>query len=233
MVDFCASIDWAPVYPVKVFFIRCDGHGLVDRSLLRPIVSRTMTIRFQCGSCSQPIEIDDEWASKLVACPYCRKTVTAPIESTLGDPATIQTAVPVAASPTAAASFPASAGMGPTTNKKNTIAVVALCLAISAYVMYFAAWSVAAAHPEKVQEIQNAAKGVTTFAEQSKITSDLLAAHPDVVGWMIILSLLSMGGMAANLAAIVCAIIAVRRPVRRGIAVAALAIGFVPVLLFL
>ncbi len=42
-----------------------------------------MAIRFACPGCQQPIEVDDEWASQQVGCPYCRKVVSAPAESTL------------------------------------------------------------------------------------------------------------------------------------------------------
>ena len=44
-----------------------------------------MVIRFQCSACSRPIEVDDEWGGKPVACPYCAETVTAPRESTLDE----------------------------------------------------------------------------------------------------------------------------------------------------
>lgn len=41
-----------------------------------------MPIRFACPSCQQPIEIDDQWAGQSVACPYCKRVVTAPTAST-------------------------------------------------------------------------------------------------------------------------------------------------------
>ena len=41
-----------------------------------------MPIRFACPSCQQPIEIDDQWAGQSVACPYCKRVVTAPTTST-------------------------------------------------------------------------------------------------------------------------------------------------------
>jgi DNA-directed RNA polymerase subunit RPC12/RpoP len=41
-----------------------------------------MAIRFTCQSCQQPIEVDDQWAGQAVACPYCKKVITAPKEST-------------------------------------------------------------------------------------------------------------------------------------------------------
>lgn len=41
-----------------------------------------MPIRFTCPACRQPLEIDDDWGGQSVACPYCRKVVTAPRTST-------------------------------------------------------------------------------------------------------------------------------------------------------
>ena len=41
-----------------------------------------MAIRFECPSCHQPIEIEDDWAGRSVACCYCHQVVTAPREST-------------------------------------------------------------------------------------------------------------------------------------------------------
>ena len=91
-----------------------------------------MTIRFQCGSCSQPIEVDDEWSAKPVACPYCRKTVTAPIESTLGDPAAFQAATPIETVRPGVQPVPIHPDATPPPLAKNTLAIVSLALAISA-----------------------------------------------------------------------------------------------------
>jgi len=40
-----------------------------------------MAIQFPCPSCSQPIEVDDEYAGQTAACPYCRRVVNVPTES--------------------------------------------------------------------------------------------------------------------------------------------------------
>lgn len=56
-----------------------------------------MAIRFACPSCGQPIEIDDEWAGQSVACPYCRRVVNAPRESSW-PPGNVPVAAPAAAS---------------------------------------------------------------------------------------------------------------------------------------
>lgn len=42
-----------------------------------------MAIQFACPACQQPIEVDDEWADQTVSCPYCRRVVRAPGQSTL------------------------------------------------------------------------------------------------------------------------------------------------------
>lgn len=41
-----------------------------------------MAIQFICVGCSQPIEVDDEFAGRSAACPYCRHVVTVPSSST-------------------------------------------------------------------------------------------------------------------------------------------------------
>ena len=190
-----------------------------------------MSIRFQCGSCSQPIEVDDEWASKPVACPYCRKTVTAPMESTLGDPAAIHAAVPVPAGSAAAPPLSANVDIVPPRPGKNTIALVALILAISSIGMFVASQSVFGAHGPAVEDLQRAVADATTPADQSRVFPEFLESHPGALGWMLPGMLLLMGGAATSLSAIVCGIIGSRRTTRRGMAIAAMAISFLPILL--
>jgi DNA-directed RNA polymerase subunit RPC12/RpoP len=43
-----------------------------------------MAIQFQCSGCSQPIEVDDDFAGQQATCPYCRHVVTVPDASTYG-----------------------------------------------------------------------------------------------------------------------------------------------------
>ena len=47
-----------------------------------------MAIQFRCAGCSQPIEVDDEFAGKDATCPYCRRVITVPLESALHTEAT-------------------------------------------------------------------------------------------------------------------------------------------------
>lgn len=46
-----------------------------------------MAIQFRCVGCSQPIEVDNEFAGRTAMCPYCRRVVTVPAESTLHEAA--------------------------------------------------------------------------------------------------------------------------------------------------
>jgi hypothetical protein len=42
-----------------------------------------MAIQFHCPGCSQPIEVDDIHAGQAAACPYCRRVVSVPSESSV------------------------------------------------------------------------------------------------------------------------------------------------------
>ncbi len=60
-----------------------------------------MAIQFRCAQCSQPIEVDEQYANQTAACPYCHHTITVPPESSYA-PKTSVVARPMedAASPT-------------------------------------------------------------------------------------------------------------------------------------
>ncbi len=69
----------------------CASPEAVDRDLVLAVGLASMVVQFLCPACSQPLEIDDQWAGKPVSCPYCCRTVTTPSESTLD-----QSAIPQA-----------------------------------------------------------------------------------------------------------------------------------------
>src|SRR5262245_15480809 len=54
-----------------------------------------MPIQFRCPGCSQPIEVDDPFAGKSAQCPYCRRVITVPAQTSL------DAAAPVEARPSA------------------------------------------------------------------------------------------------------------------------------------
>ncbi len=199
-----------------------------------------MAIRFQCGGCSQPIEVDDEWASKNVACPYCHKTIMAPSESTLGDLSRIPTASPLsipggaeAGMGTPGAPFPAVApfpAISPLIYHPNTLALVAFALACVVLLSLFAVGGLASSHEleiqsfqERVWELQREGKGLLAATQQA--TAELYGEHGGMPPrWMMVSGLIELGAGLAWIATLVCGIIAVRRPRRRGWAVASLVV---------
>ena len=186
-----------------------------------------MTIRFHCGSCSQPIEVDDEWASKIVACPYCRKTVSAPAASTIEGLTDIPVASPLAphqvqAGPTEQP-IP-NAGLRPQ-DKPNTVALAALILASCLLVVLAAITYVGYTHR---LEWEDFAKSMMENGDYSQ-AFDYFESRGGVPRWMIVIGALEVGGGLLWLASLVCGVIGVRHPQRRRLAVAALVIaGIVP-----
>ena len=192
-----------------------------------------MAIRFQCGSCSQPIEVDDEWAIKAVACPYCRKTVMAPAESTLDDVQRIPVATglqPAQPAPAAFAPDMSHADLA-LLSHPNTIAKVALILACVQVMLVASAQIIGASHRLELETFGKAVMESGTFAGMMKAQSEFLEAHGGMPQWMIAISLLQLSTGLAWIAGLVCSLIGIRRIRRRGLAVAALAItGLVPIL---
>jgi hypothetical protein len=190
-----------------------------------------MAIQFQCPGCNQPIEIDDDWASKPVACPYCRVTVTAPAESTLEPQAPPPVAKPLAAGPewsgeTSAA--PAPVATQPA--KGNPYAAWALglsCLALALYVAMNIAVSVKlqehiGASPTPEQWRQAMADMQNEWIKQMETGQ----VPPFLGGLLLILA----GTFVAWTAGLVLTVVAFQRPARRGMAIAALVLtGIIPV----
>ena len=115
-----------------------------------------MAIRFQCASCAQPIEIDDEWASKAVACPYCHKTVTAPAKSSLDDPTDVPVAAPVADSPVQPGMSPSiSQGPGQPDLRPNWMAILAAASAGAMLVLIVIYLSLVQAHGPEMLDAMN------------------------------------------------------------------------------
>lgn len=186
-----------------------------------------MAIRFRCSACSQPIEIDDEWASKTVACPYCRKTVTAPDTSTLDDLSQIPMATPVLGE----ATTPAPSTFASTnTIPSNPIAVVAMILACCSIAMLVAGRVILDRHPDEMREFKEAVTAGASLNEQMSAQTKFFETHPGAERWFFPAMMLLIGSGLASLIAIVCGIIGLRRLTRRGLALAALLIaGPIPI----
>ena len=190
-----------------------------------------MAIRFQCASCSQPIEVDDEWASKAVACPYCRKTVTAPAESTLGDVTQMPAASPLGTGPAGGATGPLPPDpLASPDVSANHVAVAALVLVCCAVALLGVANLILAPHNEEIKRLYDAMSTARTFPEGMERQAEFFQEMGGLPGWMVAAFSCEIGAGMAWLASIVCAVIGVRRVRRRRLAVLSLALAaFVPI----
>lgn len=185
---------------------------------------RDMAIRFLCVSCSQPIEVDDAWASRTVLCPFCRATVSAPPTSTLTDLSAVPTASPVSSN----LGTPPLRPRDPTMARAqgNPVAVVAFVLTCIAGLLGILGIALAASHSLEMQEFT---ERIQAGAAQSKSGMQVMAEYMKDHGgtaptWLVGVGLLSMASLLTLLAAFICAIIGLFRPARRGFAVTALVI---------
>jgi hypothetical protein len=223
-----------PDWGLRRFFCGAHRQTVVDGASEVKLRCRAMAIRFQCGACSQPIEVDDEWAGKAVACPYCHKTVTAPVESTLADPSTIPTAKPLIADATDPQA-PAGALFQPevVAHHPNRVAVAALILASILVVLMVAFMIVAGAHSLELlklqEEMQEGAGDRSPFEVMQGFLDDYGGTPPT---WIIVLAMLEFASGAVCIAALICGILGLRRPHHRPFAIVALVIAGGVMLMF-
>jgi len=184
-----------------------------------------MAIQFQCPSCRQPIEVDDEWAAQPVACPYCQKTVTAPETSTFLPQAPRGVASPLAADalPAEPAAGAAEQGLGaevytPVRSDANPLALWALIssfAAVACFVVYIVLvgpyLTSIGAETATPQEVQNR---LLSDMQQGKLPDAMFAAGVAV-----------MLGLALWVLSIILGVIALRKPTRRGMSIAALVLS--------
>ena len=171
--------------------------------------------------------MDDGWALKAVACPYCRKTVTAPSESTLGDLNRIPMASPLMVGGAAVALPTPSLGASAASDStKNPVAVAAFILACLTVVLVLSAATVAYSHSLDLEQIQKELQpkpGVNSGSQLQAIMAFAEARGGRFPGWMVALGVLQLSAMATCVAAVVCGLFALRRRVRRPLAIIALA----------
>jgi hypothetical protein len=184
-----------------------------------------MAIRFQCASCAQPIEIDDEWASRLVACPFCHKTTLAPPTSTLPELSAIPTASPISAAERSGMVVPGVGALSIPT-PTNRAAVAAIILAGLQILCLVGMQFIFASHRLEFEEFQK------TFEQKSlpevlEAQNRYVAAQGGVPRWMVATQLMGLLMLGGWVGALVCGIIGVRRAARRGMAVTALLISSV------
>ncbi len=187
---------------------------------------REMAIRFQCGACSQPIEVDNEWALKAVACPYCRKTITAPSESTLGDLSRIPMASPLMEVGDAVAlQSPEPISYARPDTNANPLAVAAFILAAAMVMLMLSSTMIIASHSLELEQLQKELQQQRGADAGSQVQSMMryIEAHGGrIPGWLMAVGWMGFFAMAAWPAAIVCGLLALRRRARRPMAVIAL-----------
>lgn len=196
-----------------------------------------MAIRFHCASCSQPIEVDDEWALKLVACPYCRKTVTAPAETQIDAAALIPTAtaprdVHEIDSPTDA---PPAAPPSIHPRSENSVAVAALVLACALFACIASCLVLYSVNAPEFREQQRRATELMeqgkSFMEALQVVADEQATVQPSVG-VAVASVLQLVAIPIWIATLICGILGVRRAFRRSFAIIALCIaGLAPLVM--
>lgn len=190
-----------------------------------------MAIRFQCAACSEPIEVDDQWARQVVRCPYCQRTVTAPAESTL--PAIDQ--IPVANAVTTQKPVGPVGNVGPIgalppqpppPTATNRSAVAALILAFLAVGFLFLAISTLSNHKLEMGELSEriTEAGKSGKSPMSAVMDYMESQGGQMPGWLATFVMFEFASLGAWLAAIVFGIIGLFRPVRRGMAALALII---------
>ena len=191
-----------------------------------------MAIRFQCPACSEPIEVDDEWGRQVVRCPYCQRTVTAPGESTLPTNEQIPVATPIPGRrefqvPVDPVGPAGAVPPYPPQPQTNRAAALALAFAITSIVLLLLCMQTVANHTLEMQEYQKFLK--EAIEAGGSPTTAVLKYHESQGGqwpaWLVRMSILAMGSLGAWLGAIVFGIIGLFRPVRRGMAAAALVIA--------
>ena len=176
-----------------------------------------MPIQFLCVSCEHPIEIDDEWAGKSVACPFCRNTVVAPVDSTYEPPSVVP----------AARSVEPDRADGtrldpPSQTGGNIVALWAFgCASLS--LLAFFIFNVVV-----TSRVVDAIGPEPTHEQFEKYLYGLLQAgeRPEWLGAALLAFFLATALWVAGL---ICAILSLRRPTRRGFAYAAIGLlGVLP-----
>jgi hypothetical protein len=156
-----------------------------------------MSIQFSCPSCDQPIEIDDQWASQMVACPFCRKTVAAPSGSTFVPPPDIPTA------------SPAGAAVAMRSDGRNTVAVVSLILA-GLYLVALVFGIVVG-----TQGVLDALGPDVTPPDVQKYINGLVESGETPPSWLVSMSMSLVASALLWTSSLVCGIIGVTRVNRK------------------
>jgi hypothetical protein len=193
-----------------------------------------MAIQFNCISCLKAIEVADEWRNRLVECPYCGDTITAPGMSQLRPPMAnpVEPIGPQAVSSTEA--IVAGQAIDPRVETQwapyrrpfDGLALAGLLLALLATGLFF--WASISVFTEVTQRV---GPDFEPEALNEFLESELKKSSP----WLIKFLFAFLGAIGSWILAAVLSVIAVvrnRRSPRGALAYWALAAtGILPVLL--
>jgi hypothetical protein len=187
-----------------------------------------LAIQFECSGCGKAIEVDDDLAGRLVACPYCQTTVRAPAQGTLVEsvpvaqparqaPQSVVGSAPSTPAPWAdlpvPPSFPALRS-----NPPGNFGLLAGLLAWGTMIVFsFQVLGLAAKHlPEPLEKRQPTQQELAEAME--KVMTDPANANRVMIhsGLLIVFGLASVALSIAGL---------VRRDARKGTSIAGLIIG--------
>ena len=194
-----------------------------------------MAIQFPCPSCNQPIEVDEEWANRPVACPYCRLQVAAPARSTLevcDEAPQAAPAQPQADAPGEPYARPHQASARDVGTNKFGLAAVCLALACIGCVV-----GVLVAITPYMPQLEAVANAPGTSGNQLSTAMDFWNAEIErnggrVPNRLIVMILFELACPFLWIAAIVCAIIGLFRSAQRTLPFVALAIALGTPLVF-
>jgi hypothetical protein len=175
-----------------------------------------MAIQFHCPGCRQPVEVDDEWAGKLVACPYCRRTVTAPAESLL-DVSSVPSAKPLAGSREVVAELPAEWHAAAPAAPSNIVAMVGLGLAVAGWLALVVSKVLMSPHLPTIERFYT--EGGNFMDAQRRMFDHYGGNFP---ASLMVASLLVFTALGLWVAALICSLIGMRWPQRRPWAIAGL-----------
>ncbi len=188
------------------------------------------------------MEIDNEWAGKTVACPFCHSQIVAPTESRLTNSEDVPMATAMQSSPPV---HPSTLASTPTEGWKSTsetagsnrLAIVAVVLAGVMLISFIIFNRLMSAHvtevqavAEKVQQAIEQGKGVLVAVQKAQL--EFLEKNDGAMPtWLAAAVACEMLGGLAWLSSLICAVIAIRRPAHKRYSLAALvACGVTPIL---
>lgn len=170
-----------------------------------------MAIQFRCSGCGQAIEVDDQFATRLVACPFCQAAVQAPAASQLDMSMPVATPGAGAQAPGAPISTPISPLRPPTRAGSNpawlcTLGMICgLCVPLNMCLMMavFTAQS-----PEMMPRIEKLAREKASQAEQQALIQEELVKwtreNRGTFGTIAFgLAAIVIGGLASSIAGLI------------------------------